>query len=211
MSVATRLLVLVLLALVSSCGRSLAPTAPDRSPPDRFADAGPPEPVSSGDPVTGDAPIAISRIPPTVTITSPAPSNFFLRNVPTDVTIQWRMEDPDGPGPGVKSYRYLLLERDADDRALEALLDPNGFVARYAPRFEEWTPVDGMALSVDLHGLKPSSVYVFLITAIDRRGGYDAVFTTTKNILVMYATDIVPDPAGNDTETVTRTRTTLPR
>lgn len=178
---------IVLLGLAAAgCGRTLAPTAPS-SPASRFAAAGshavlaaPSGPGAS----SGAADRAGHDVPPTVTIVSPQPTPLLIRIVPPQFTVHWTSIDPDGPGHGPKSYRFrVILGNDPEFSLLTALTDPDSLRRFYAPRFEGWTEVSGKVDSVTLHDLPIYRDGIFVITAFDRRGEYDPVFSLAKNVL----------------------------
>ena len=186
------LVLLVLAHAVGGCGRDLSPTAPaghaGAGAQDGAAglvvseegapEPGAPEPAESPDPIA----TAPSNVSPVVTITSPQPNPLFTPVVPPSFTVRWEGTDADGPGPGIKSYRYLLIH-EGDPDFLPALVQPDSLRRKYAPRFEGWTQVSGRVESAALEGLTPNDRYVFVITAFDRHHDYDPVFSLSKNML----------------------------
>src|SRR5215472_12280325 len=137
--------------LVAGCG-AVAPVAP-RHALGAASAAAQPAPEAPA-PAATDA-------PPVVTIVSPVPSPFLARYFQFDqpATIRWAATDPDGPGPGVRDFRYLLIS-DQDNGGLDyylARVDPDSIVHRDAPEFTNWTRVDGSVDHVTFIGLYPTS------------------------------------------------------
>ena len=163
---------LALLAfVVAGCGGASAPLAP-RS--DRAVSLAAPS-------------AAATDAPPVVSIVSPVPSPFLDHIFQFDqpATIQWAATDPDGPGPGVHDFRYLLIDNRprAGDDYLIARVNPDSIIRRDAPGFTNWTQVAGSVDHVTFTGLDPTNRYVLMVTAFDRRHAFDRVFTLTKNVL----------------------------
>ena len=185
------LVTLVLPSLACSPQKSL--TAPVERPA-RAGTAGSslfePGPAEPG-PTPDVAPAARINEPPRVTITSPRPNPFIAWLLLPGTTVHWTAEDPDGPGPNVKSYRYRVLrENDPEFPALLALINPDSLLHFYAPRFDGWTEVSGNVEAAVLPELPFNERCVFAITAFDRRGNYDDVFTVTRNMLIFTVTPI---------------------
>lgn len=190
------LIALALASLASSgCGRSLSPTAPTDGHRDG-ADAAGIEPGRSDAPAAGDMRGRPVGSPPTVTITSPVPSRFFPPVVAPDVTIHWRSEDADGPGPGVKSYRYLIVE-EGDPEWENVLVEPESIFA-----LDGWIELDRRSESVQL-ALTSGKRTVFFLSAIDRHGNADVTVSFDRNALYMFpgfsAPAVVPDDDAGGT------------
>jgi hypothetical protein len=134
------------------------------------------------------------NIAPTVRIVSPRPSALLVTSMPTRATIRWKGEDPDGPRDLPRSYRYkLILETDTEFPLALALADPDSLRRFYSPGFEGWTEVRGSETEATLEGLPPSTRCLFVITAIDKAGDYDPVFSLDKNMLHMRTLAGAPD------------------
>jgi hypothetical protein len=187
-----------LLALsFAGCGRGTAPTSPALSSSRSAAStAG----LSSG--VFGDggqAPTATppgrDDAPPRVQILDPQPNRFLVHLFPADlpVTIRWTATDPDGPGPGVKSYRYVVLDlSDASNTVF--LVDPDSLLRRDGPAFTNWTEVDGQVDRVTLEGLSVERGYVLYVIAFDRRREHDPQLDLSRNGLMFDV--MLAGPAG---------------
>jgi len=139
--------------------------------------------------------------PPSVSITSPRPSSLLIAHVPQHTTVTWTSVDPDGPGPGPKTYFFKILsEHDTEFPFLVALVDPDSLRRFYSPDFPGWTQVKGSVESFTLPDLDFNTRYMFVVTAVDRRGNEDPVFSTNKNML-MFNVEFAPpaaEAAGTD-------------
>ena len=131
------------------------------------------------------APLGRSDAPPEVRIVEPRPGGYDIEAVfdaSQPVVVHWTATDADGPGPGVKSYRYLVLDL-ADPSTAVFFFDPDSLLGRDAPAFANWTEVDGKADQVTLPGLLADHHYVLYVTAFDRRRQYDPSLDLTRNAL----------------------------
>lgn len=191
--------VLTGLALLTfACGRATAPL----SPVTRVAgDADQASIVGAGDEAAD--PAAVPQSPnneaPTATITSPVTNHllvptFDFRN---PLTIHWTATDPDGPGPGVKSYRYRLV-RDDDADYIPLLVQPESFLSR--DEVLSWARLPGTADQLTITGLVDSHSYQFVIIPFDRRQAFTPVADRGENALFFRA-GYVFDPAAPSAET----------
>jgi len=143
--------------------------------------------------VPATAPSGSKDAPPEVRIVEPRPGGYDVVAVfdaSQPVIVHWTATDPDGPGPGVKSYRYLVLDLTDPANAVY-FADPDSLVRRDAPNFAGWTEVDGKLGQVTLAGLQNDRTYVLYVTAFDRRRNYDPSLDLTRNGLQFM---IVPVP-----------------
>jgi hypothetical protein len=125
-----------------------------------------------------------SNVPPSVSITSPRPSALLIAILPQHTTVSWATDDPDGPGPGPKKYFYKILsEDDTEFPFLVAIVDPDSLRRFYSPDYPGWTEVSGKTTSFTLPDLIPNLQYLFVVTAVDRRGNEDPVFSLNQNML----------------------------
>ncbi len=123
---------------------------------------------------------------PTIQITSPVPSILLPPIVPPTVNVTWAASDSDGPHDLPREIRYLLLDRAVDgDLITSILVRPDTLLGLYAPTFGSWTQLSGKATGVTLSGLTPNDQYLLIVTAIDRQGHYDGLFSLSKNMLFM--------------------------
>ena len=129
------------------------------------------------------APQSPERFPPSVRITSPQPNPLFLRIFPPNATVQWESTDPDGPGPDVKEHFYRIIREDDPDY-LPSLIQPDSLRRKYSPDFPGWTRLRGNVTSLVLPDLEPNERNLFVITAVDRRGADDPIYSLAKNMLV---------------------------
>jgi hypothetical protein len=125
-----------------------------------------------------------SNVPPNVRITSPLPSALLIAILPQRATVSWTTDDPDGPGPGPKKYFYKILSQFGREFPFFiALSDPDSLRRFYSPDYPGWTEVSGKTTSFTLPNLLPNLEYLFVVTAVDRRGNEDPVFSLNKNML----------------------------
>ena len=170
------------------CGHATSPTSPGLAPSRSTATT---EAASSAG-VEGGAgttlpvtPSSRSEAAPEVQIVEPRPGGYDIEGVfdaSQPVVVHWIATDADGPGPGVKSYRYLVLDL-ADPSTAVFFFDPDSLLRRDAPAFANWTEVDGKADQVTLPGLLADHHYVLYVTALDRRREYDPVLDLARNAL----------------------------
>ena len=104
------------------------------------------------DGITDGDPPGHPSLAPNVRITSPQPSHLIAAELASPATIEFGASDPDGPGPGVKSYRYRLF-RDDDPDYLIGLVEPDSLMRKFAPQFVDWTELKGSATQLTLTGL----------------------------------------------------------
>jgi hypothetical protein len=113
------------------------------------------------------------------------------------VTIQWRSIDDDGR---IAQYKYqLFTQHNPDFPAIPnfitfALSNPDSFRSLYAPGFMSWDSVGANVTSATYTNLEPGQFYMFAITAFDRAGHYDPVFSGYKNLLVFTVSTIAGYP-----------------
>src|SRR5262245_2644045 len=133
-------------------------------------------------------------IGPTVTITSPQPNQIFTPVVPSTFTIHWSGVAGDGK---IVEYKYRLFSQSNPDfPGLPNFIDyvmgnPSFLNAAYAPDFSSWDSVAANVTEVTYSGLVQNQLYLFAITAIDKDGHYDAVFSPSRNLLKVAVTDYV--------------------
>ncbi len=125
------------------------------------------------------------NVAPTVEITSPHPSRLLAATVPPDFPIHWTGSDPDGRRGLPAEYKYKLWKRGPEVPWQAWLIDPDSLRRQFAPAFAGWDSCDGGSTSLRLTGLTPNTEYLFAITALDRDGAYDPVFSLDKNVLLM--------------------------
>jgi len=192
-----------LLVPLAGCGHFTSPTSPGPALTRSTAHAA--SGLAAGEEVDpGKVPAASSSgpkdAPPQVRIVEPRPGGYDITAVfdaSQPVAVHWTATDPDGPGPGVKSYRYLVL--DLTDPANAVFFsDPDSLVRRDAPGFAAWTEVDGKTDQVTLAGLQSERLYVLYVTAFDRRRNYDPSLDLTRNALqFMLVQTASPAAMGN--------------
>lgn len=186
--------VLTGLALLAfGCGRAAAPLSPLSRAPSGDADQASIVGAEDTAPAPSTVPQSTRNEPPTVTITSPVPNRFIspVFDYRDPLTIHWTAEDPDGPGPGVKSYRYRLV-RDDDPDYYPLLLAPESFLN--CEEVVSWPALPGKADQVTITGLVSQHRYLFVIIPFDRRQAYAPVMDFEANALVFYAA--YGDPAA---------------
>jgi hypothetical protein len=178
-------------ATVPGCGHHASITSPD-SPRDASARSVRSGATGADLAATSVTPLAPrhERFPPRVTITSPQPDPFLETVIPsTTFTLEWSVVDPDGPGSDPKSFRYFVLSENYSEDYSLALQDPDALMRKHAPRFEGWLSVDGRLRSTVLANLVPRTPYLLVLTAIDKRGDYDAELSLDRNMLRFSVTD----------------------
>lgn len=184
------LLALVSLALVvSGCGRSLAPDrviGPVRR--DGVASTG----IEPGAPWVGPAARRTNESP--TASFDPPPNRFFPPTLPLTFTAHWTSEDPDGPAPFPRSFRYRVFREDDPD-FLTVLVNPAAIEDLYAPDFDGWTEVNGRATGATITGLTEGKSYVLALTSFDQRGNHDAAWSFDKNLMFFHAS-AAADPAA---------------
>jgi len=176
-----------LLALsLAGCGRSTSPTSPGLRASPSAAAAG--TAIAAGaDADRGTAapvsPPGLNDAPPLARIVSPQPSQFLVHffDASQPIGVRWTATDPDGPGPGVKSFRYVVLDLSVDPVNLVFLADPDSLLRRDGPAFTNWTEVDGRVDQVTLSGLAVFHNYVLYVLAFDRRGEHDEHLELVRN------------------------------
>lgn len=136
-----------------------------------------------------------SGSPPNVTITSPRPSALLIAQLAPHTTVSWTSDDPDGPGPGPKKYFYRIFSENDPEFPMDvALVFPDSLRRFYSPNYPGWTEVKGSVESTTLPDLVPNVRRLFVVTAVDRRGNEDPVFSLNRNML-MFNVIFVPQPA----------------
>lgn len=191
--------------------------SPHRMPTDPGGPAGRAEALSNAlvagdlapvDPALRAAPRRPSGSPPSVRITSPPPSALLTAYVPPHTTVSWECQDPDGPGHEPRSYFYRIFSEGGADFDFQlAITHPDTLRAFYAPRFEGWTELKGSVGSITLPDLEPWRRQLFVITAVDRRGNDDPVYSLTKNMLLFV---IQPSATGETAGTAGGSHDPLP-
>jgi len=183
---------------LAGCGRGASPTSP-ASAMSRSAGFHPAGLTAGADGDAGTTPTPSppgrDDAPPLAQILDPQPSAFLAHffDASQPVTVRWTATDPDGPGPGVKSFRYIVL--DLSDPANQTFLfDPDSLLARDGPAFANWTEVDGRVDQVTLEGLTINNPYVLYVIAFDRRGEHDEHLELKRNGL-MFALELNASPA----------------
>ena len=173
-------LLLPMLVLLAGCDRATDALRPatERTPASIDAldspEPTPPAPENSH----GD------NLPPVARIVSPVPSSLFVHffDEGQPMAVSWSATDPDGPGPGVKSFRYRLIREDDPD-FFTFIVQPDSLARRDGPEFTDWTQVSGNTDHIDLAPLAPNFRYVLYLTVFDRRRAYDASFNLQRNAL----------------------------
>jgi hypothetical protein len=133
-------------------------------------------------------------IGPSVTITSPQPNPFFSAVVPSTFTIHWAGEEQDAR---IVEYKYrLFTQNNPDFPGIPDFIDyvmanPGFITTAYAPEFASWDSVGANVTEVTYSGLLENEPYLFAITAIDKDGHYDAVFSASKNLLKFFVSESV--------------------
>ena len=174
--------ILFALAVAPACSPHRSVTAPEESSGESTRASLTPAPA--GDPgLEPAAPQSPERFPPSVRITSPQPNPLLLRILPPNATVQWESTDPDGPGPDVKEYFYRIIP-ESDPEFLVSLLEPDSLRRKYSPDFPGWTRLRGNVTSLVLPDLELNEKNLFAITAVDRRGADDPLYSLAKNMLV---------------------------
>ena len=185
---------------LAGCGHSTSPTSPGLALSRSAAHAA--SGLSAGDEVDpGKAPTTgrsgPKDAPPEVRIVEPRPGGYDIVAVfdaSQPVIVHWTATDPDGPGPGVKAYRYLVLDLTDPSNAV-FFADPDSLLRRDAPGFAGWTEVDGKSDQATLAGLQNDRLYVLYVTAFDRRRNYDPSLDLTRNGLQFMLVQ-TPSPAA---------------
>jgi hypothetical protein len=178
----------VVLGIASSlgCGSRQMVTAPTEhvTRPGVAAEIIAPVSAPDGDPSAPGSAHGPSNAPPSVSITSPRPSALLMAILTQHTTVTWATDDPDGPGPGPKKYFYKILsEDDTEFPFIWAIIDPDSLRRFYSPDYPGWTEVSGKTTSFTLPDLLPYTQHLFVVTAVDRRGNEDPVFSLNKNML----------------------------
>jgi len=132
---------------------------------------------------------------PTIQITSPQPSALLAAIVKPTVNISWNASDPDGPRGVPSEIRYTLLNQNADLTQF-IIAHPDTLIGLYGPTFSAWNLAPDRSAGVTLTGLVPGNQYLFIVTALDRHGLFDPVFTLNKNMLRMIVVPAGPLDAG---------------
>lgn len=184
-STRSALLALAVLAFtLAGCGKSLSPTAPVRGTHAVDAPVLAAQGADEESPAGGETPArtVADNVDPVVLIVFPRPSQLFTAVVPPTFTVSWEGTDPDARSSRPLEYRYLLIDQQSSD-FFTFLADPDSLRRRDAPRFDAWTPARGNRAEVELRDLVPNAQYLFVVVALDERGGYDHVFSLSKNML----------------------------
>jgi hypothetical protein len=126
-------------------------------------------------------------IAPQARITFPVSSGPTATRVPPDVRIRWAGSDSDGPRHLPWEFKFRLIPDDDPDWQL-VRINPDSLRRRDAPAFGTWDSLPGDSTGTWLHGLVIGKRYVFVVTALDREGGYDPIFTFDKNIVNLVGT-----------------------
>lgn len=125
------------------------------------------------------------NVAPTVRIDTPHPGRLLTSVVPPDFRLHWTGSDPDGHKGLPAKYKYKLWKRGPDIPWSAWLTDPDSLRRQFAPGFPGWDSISGDSTSVRVAGLSPGCDYLFVVTALDRDGAYDPVFSLDKNMLRM--------------------------
>jgi hypothetical protein len=125
------------------------------------------------------------NVPPTVRITNPMPSDFFVTEVGATIPIRWQGIDPDGifTTQPVK-YKFRLFTEDEPEYTL-AVVHPDSFYRFYSPTYTGWDSLPGDSTSIRYTNLTIGKSYLFAITAFDEAGDDDPFFSMSKNMLRM--------------------------
>ncbi|HEY6193582.1 MAG TPA: hypothetical protein VI504_00945 [Candidatus Eisenbacteria bacterium] len=130
--------------------------------------------------------MARTRVLPTIQITSPRPSALIMPVVTPTVSVSWNASDLDAPHGLPREIRYKLFSESQDNALfLTFLVNPDSLRRLYAPDFPGWTVLPGNATGVTLSGLTVFDRYLLVVTAFDRQGRFDPVFSLNQNMLVM--------------------------
>ena len=125
-------------------------------------------------------------VAPTVAITFPQPSMFYLAQVPPSFVISWTGADPDGKTTKRPiAYKYhLFTESNAEFSYAMALTRPDSLRRYYeAQNYAGWDSVGGRTYSVRLSDLVIGMRYFFVIVAYDEAGATSANFGWNTNML----------------------------
>src|SRR5262245_22010677 len=165
----------------AGCGRATAPSSPGLAAMRSTTTANGAIPIGNGGgeepPPT---PAAQINAPPSTRIVDPVPNQFLSHVFSSQpATVRWTATDPDGPGPGVKSFRFIVLQLAFDNTVF--LSDPDSLLRRDGPDFTNWNEVDGNADHISLDGLVPYEPYLIYVIAFDRRRAHDAHLDITRN------------------------------
>jgi len=125
------------------------------------------------------------NVAPTVRITRPVPTPLLAPWVTPQVRIVWEGVDPDGHPDRPVRYKYKLFKLGSDIPWRAWYADPDSLRRQFAPAFAGWDSLDGKETELVLSGLQVGAQYLFVLTAFDREGAYDPVFSLDKNVLLM--------------------------
>ncbi len=126
------------------------------------------------------------NVAPIVTVTQPPPNALVWPRVATSVRFAWQGSDPDGHPGWPAQYKYKLFKCGPGIPWQVWVVQPDSLRRQFAPAFAGWDSVDGKATEVTMTGLEWGAQYLFVITAIDREGAYDPVFSLDKNMVLMF-------------------------
>jgi hypothetical protein len=132
--------------------------------------------------------LGLDNQPPLVQIYSPIPQQYSDVYVPTQVSIRWYGDDPDGQTiPLISRFVYRLIPQSDPDYE-PTLLDPNYLLRKYAPDFASWISVPGDSTRVVLNHLASGKKYLFAVNAFDQAGDYAPSMSLAQNVLRLVAT-----------------------
>ena len=132
-------------------------------------------------------------VAPTIRITEPAPWHLFMRYVSPTFRVTWSAYDPDGPRKLPAQIRWKLFSQ-GDGLFNTVLQYPDTLNSLYAPTFSSWNELPADSAGVTLSGLEVGRSYLLVVTALDREGAWDPLFSLDRNMLHM--TVAVPGVLG---------------
>ena len=114
------------------------------------------------------------------------------------VTITWSASEPDGPHGLPHENRYKRLSEGNDGPLIQTFLArPESLSGFQGPKFLDWNVLPGNSTAVTLTGLIPNDAHLLVVTAIDRHGLFNPVFSLSKNMLRMFVIPTGQPDAGS--------------
>jgi hypothetical protein len=143
-----------------------------------------------------------TTVAPFVVIESPRPSSTKTAMITPSVLIRFNGTDPDGPTgkpdryvfrlfssknpdfPGIDDFINFATHPDTRD-SMRKLYAPEFGPSDHCPTCSEWQTTSPDSAEAHYTNLTVGQTYLFVVTAFDRAGAYDPIFSRSKNMLML--------------------------
>jgi len=135
--------------------------------------------------ILGLAPAAMAQASPLAQLVDPPPHQNLTFVEPTEFDIRWTATTSGSP---LDHTATLIASQTQIQTALglggapPSSTDIQTYFGGQAPVFAGWTIHAPGDTTMHVSGVTPGQVYFLAVTAVDQAGGYDGVFTLSRNV-----------------------------